>query len=230
MWWLHPSLHLTRTGVWSYCLQVRPVGWARLSLHRGQARAWLPEPTKAVTFWLCCFIHVQSWSQVVKKYVNSQRNYWDMWDRCLKACTYFSLPSQFAGTTVTIAFLLLALLLLPSAYGWGKLREIEDLKKKFQKETTPSTNKEKSAPCFWSLMKGKDVISVWKRSDCISGLCPEKQVSWMIFRALCATFFTPGTYKAGTRRRKWIYNVKWSQPRGLLGIFFHFGCHRKWQQ
>lgn len=129
MWWLHPSLHLTRTGVWSYCLQVRPVGWARLSLHRGQARAWVPEPTKAVPFWLCCFIRVQSWSQVVKKYVNSQRNYWDVWDRCLKACTYFSLPSQFAGTTVTIAFLLLALLLLPSAYGWGKQREIEDFKK-----------------------------------------------------------------------------------------------------
>lgn len=58
--------------------------------------------------------------------MNSQRNGWDMWDRCLKACTYFSLHSQFAGTTVTIVFLLLALLLLPSAYGWGKWREIED--------------------------------------------------------------------------------------------------------
>lgn len=49
-----------------------------------------------------------------------------MWDRCLKACTYFSLHSQFAGTTVTIVFLLLALLLLPSAYGWGKWRGIKD--------------------------------------------------------------------------------------------------------
>lgn len=54
------------------------------------------------------------------------------------ACTYFSLHSRFARTTVTVAFLLLSVL-LPFAYGWEKnveysALEIDDLKDKKNKK------------------------------------------------------------------------------------------------
>lgn len=184
----------------------------------------LSQPKQCLFDSVCCFIPVQSSSQVVKKYVNSQRNYWDMRDRCLKACTYFSLHSQFAGTTVTKAFLLLALL-LPSAYGWAKWREIEDLKKKSKRRQHHQQSR-KNLPLLFNL--------VWKRrmwSQCEKGVIAyqgcvlrKKWAGWyLVLRVL--PFLHLARTKQEHKEEKWVYKVKWSQPRGLLGSFLHFGCH-----